>query len=81
MFGGKNIKRKINRIILVKEGNIVLLFLEAPIWEVGWCGVTYLVEEDDISNMPFHSIFNIFAENQKQVTQQAQEEPIISQKI
>jgi hypothetical protein len=52
--------------MVVKELGIALLILSLPIWELGWCGVTFLARSDEIGNAPVFSIFNVFSENMKQ---------------
>jgi hypothetical protein len=39
---GKSIKVKVKSTLLLKDNTLVLLTLEEPLWELGWCGLSYL---------------------------------------
>ena len=38
----KWIEISVNKIIPLKNKKIAYLILDTPMWEIGWCGLTYL---------------------------------------
>jgi hypothetical protein len=38
----KKIKIKVRKTISLKDNSLLLFILDKPVWELGWCGISYL---------------------------------------
>lgn len=58
--------RKINRIEIVEQGvPVALIFLDEPLWELGWCGITFINYSEEIKDLPLFSIHHLLKKDMK----------------
>lgn len=59
----------IAKILPFPERKVALIVLEEPLWELGWCGLCFLEENDEIGSLPLGRIFNVFSKTQSQMAE------------
>ena len=45
MIKNKKVERKVAKSVLFKDRTLILFMLEEPVWQLGWCGITFLQQK------------------------------------
>ena len=58
IFKNQKVERKVKKTILFKDKTMVLLILEEPVWQLGWCGIIFIHPKENINELPLSMVLN-----------------------